>query len=89
MFSPFTRDRVNETQKVFFFKLIDYFYFWLHWVFLVVQGLSLVSASRGHSPLTCTGFSLRWSLDPWASVVAARGLSIWGARVLGHLDFSS
>ena len=47
MFSPFTRDGVNETQKVFFFKLIDYFYFWLHWVFLAVQGLSLSFREQG------------------------------------------
>ena len=36
--------------------------FWLHWVFIVARGLSLVVASGGYSSLWCTGFSLRWLL---------------------------
>ena len=43
----------------FFYKFINYFiYFWLCWVFVSVQGLSLVAASRGHSSSWCTGLSL-------------------------------
>ena len=37
-------------------------YFWLHWVFTAVCGLSLVVASGGYSSLRCVGFSLRWLL---------------------------
>ena len=44
--------------KIFF--LINLFiylfiYFWLCWVFVSVQGLSLVMASGGHSSSQCTG----------------------------------
>ena len=44
----------------FFFFLIIYLfiYFWLCWVFVSVQGLSLVAASRGHSSSRCAGLSL-------------------------------
>ena len=43
----------------FFSKFIYLFiYFWLCWVFVSVQGLSLVSASGGHSSSWCAGLSL-------------------------------
>ena len=32
-----------------FFFVILCLYFWLHWVFVAVCGLSLVAASRGYS----------------------------------------
>ena len=38
----------------------NFIYFWLHWVFIAVFGLSLVAASRGFSSLQCMGFSLQW-----------------------------
>ena len=48
----------------FFFKgiplfllFIYLFYFWLCWVFVSVQGLSLVAASGGHSSSRCVGLS--------------------------------
>ena len=44
-----------------FFKKIIYFYLfylWLCWVFVSVQGLSLVAASGGHSSLRCVGLLL-------------------------------
>ena len=49
---------------VFYFKFICLFiiYFWLHWVFIAVRGLSLVVVSGGYSSLWCMGFSLRWLL---------------------------
>ena len=63
----------------FFFFLI---YFWLHWVFVAVGGLSLVAASRatlrcGVWTYHCGGFSCcgAEALSAWASVVVARGLS--------------
>ena len=35
-----------------------FIYFWLRWVFVSVQGLSLVAASGGHSSSRCVGLSL-------------------------------
>ena len=46
----------------FFFKLINFFIYWLRWVFVAACGLSLVVASGGYSLLQCAGFSLRWLL---------------------------
>ena len=48
---------------VFFIPLFLLFiylfiYFWLCWVFVSVQGLSLVVASGGHSSSRCAGLSL-------------------------------
>ena len=43
----------------FFYKFIYFFiYFWLCWVFISVQGLSLVVASGGHSSSRCASLSL-------------------------------
>ena len=45
----------------FFFKnkfIYLFIYFWLCWVFVSVQGLSLVVASGGHSSSWCVGLSL-------------------------------
>ena len=39
-----------------------FIYFWLCWVFVSAQGLSLVAASGGHSSSRCTGLSLSWPL---------------------------
>ena len=46
----------------FFKKIILFIYFWLHWVFIAVRGLSLVEVRGGYSSLWCTGFSLQWLL---------------------------
>ena len=45
--------------SLFFFLIFIYLfiYFWLCWVFVSVQGLSLVAASGGHSSLQCAGLS--------------------------------
>ena len=55
----------------FFLKFIYLFnlfliFFWLHWVFVAVCGLSLVEASRGYFLLRCAGFLLRWLLLLWS-----------------------
>ena len=47
----------------FYCFVISFIYlFWLHWVSVATPGLSLVTASRGHSLLQCKGFSLQWHL---------------------------
>ena len=48
-------------SKVFFFNYL-FIYLWMCWVFVSVQGLSLVAASGGHSSSRCTGLSLSWLL---------------------------
>ena len=75
----------------FFFKFIYlciylfmyvFIYLWLCWVFVSVQGLSLVAASGGHSSSRCAGRSLSRPLllqstgsRRAGSVVVAHGLS--------------
>ena len=48
--------------KILFLKNYLFIYFWLHWVFVAMRGLSLVAASGGYSSLRCAGFSLQWLL---------------------------
>ena len=51
---------VTFKSTFFFFNNIFYLfiYFWLCWVFVSVQGLSLVVASGGHCSSQCAGLSL-------------------------------
>ena len=78
----------SEHQGVIIFLSIYLFiYFWLCWVFVSVQGLSLVVASGGHSSSWCAGLSLSWPLllrstgsRRAGSVVVAHGPSCSAAR---------
>ena len=63
-----------------FFKINLFIYFWLHWVFVAVRGLSLVAASGGYSSLRCAVFSLRWLLLLWSTGSRRAGFSICGTR---------
>ena len=45
----------------FYLSIYLFTYFWLHWVFVAVCGLSLVAASGGYSSLQCVGL-LWWLL---------------------------
>ena len=47
-------------DSFFLNKVIYFIYFWLHWVFAAVRGLSLVDVSGGYSLLWCA--SLSWLL---------------------------
>ena len=70
---------------MFFFFLINLFiYFWLHWVFVAVCGLSLVAVSWGYSSLRCTGFSLRWLLLLRSMGSRRAGFSSCDSRALEH-----
>ena len=67
----------NSTSSHFFF-----FFLWLCWVFVSVQGLSLVVASGVHSSSRCAGLSLSRPLLLWStgsrragSVIVAYGPS--------------
>ena len=60
---------------------LNFFYFWLHWVFIAAHGLSLVAASRatlcgGARASHCSGFSCcrARALGTQTSVVVARRL---------------
>ena len=55
-------------------------YFWLHWVFIAVHGLSLVVASGGYSLLRCAGFSLWWLLLLKSTGSRRVGFSSCGSR---------
>ena len=56
-----------------------YIYFWLCWVFVSVQGLSLVAASGGHSSSRWTGLSLSWPL-----LLRSTGSRCAGSVVVAH-----
>ena len=70
----------------------NFIWFWFHWIFVAVQGLSLIAESEGYSVVAVCGLltamtSLvsehgHWDTQP--SVVAARGSSSCGAQALKH-----
>ena len=71
---------------LFLKKFYLFIYLWLCWVFVSVQGLSLVVASGGHSSSQCVGLSLSRPLLLWStgsrcagSVVVAHGPSCYAA----------
>ena len=72
--------------ELFFKKLINLFiyYFWLCWVFVFVQGLSLVAASGGHSSSRCAGLSLWRPL-----LLRSTGSRHAGSVVMAHGSSSS
>ena len=67
----------------FFFILIFNFYlfiyFWLCWVFVSVQGLSLVAASGDHSSSRCAGLSLSRPL-----LLRSTGSRRAGSAIVAH-----
>ena len=73
-----------ETRTFFkiLYKFYLFIYFWLHWVFVAVHGLSLVVASGGYSSLRCMGFLLRWLLLLQSMGSRLTGSSSCGLRAL-------
>ena len=74
----------TENWVVFYFlKRLEFIYlliyFWLCWVFVSVQGLSLVVASRGHSSSRCAGLSLSQPL-----LLRSTGSRCTGSVVVAH-----
>ena len=65
-----------------YFILFIYFYFWLHWVFIAVHGLSLVVASGGYSLLWCVGFPSWWLLLLQSTGSRSVGFRSCGSRAL-------
>ena len=55
------------------------YYFWLCWVFVSVQGLSLLAASGGHSSPRCAGLSLSQPL-----LLQSTGSRRAGSVVVAH-----
>ena len=56
-----------------------FIYFWLCWIFVSVQGLSLVVASGGHSSSRCAGLSLSRPLP-----LQSTGSRRTGSAVVAH-----
>ena len=52
----------KKNQFIFYHESVLFIYFWLHWVFVAVCGLSLVALSGDYSSLWCTGLLLQWLL---------------------------
>ena len=67
-------------NKPNFYFIYLFIYFWLHWVFVAMHGLSLVVASGGYSSLWCAGFSLRWLVLLWSTGSRHAGFSSCGSR---------
>ena len=73
----------------YFFLIILFIYYWLHWVFIALCGLSLCVVSG--ATLHCSARVSHWSgfsccraqaLGTWASAVAACRLGSWGSQAL-------
>ena len=77
---------IYQLMDILFFFLIYFLfiYFWLHWIFVAVHGLSLVAASRGYSLLRCAGFSLQWLLLLQSTGSRHGGFSSCGSWALEH-----
>ena len=67
------------SSTLFFFNLILFIYLWLCWVFVSVQGLSLVAASGGHSSSQCGGLSLSRPL-----LLRSTGSRRAGSAIVAH-----
>ena len=64
---------------IYLFIYLFFYLFWLCWVFVSVQGLSLVAASGGHSSSRCAGLSLSWPL-----LLQSTGSRRTGSVVVAH-----
>ena len=73
-----------STFSSFFSRFILLIYFWLHWVFVVAHGFSLVEVSGGYSLLWCVGFSLLWLLLLQRAGCRRVVFSSCGSQALGH-----
>ena len=71
-------NRLVQWLQEFFF-LNKFIYFWLCWVFVSMQGLSLVAASGGHSSSRCVGLSLSRPL-----LLQSTGSRCAGSVVVAH-----
>ena len=79
-------------NKLTVLKCILFIYFWSHWVFLAVRGLSLVVESGGYISSCSVQTSHRsdfshcraQALGAWASVVAESGFSSSDSWALEH-----
>ena len=64
------------------------YFFWLHWVFIALRGLSLVASRAilhcgGRLLIKVASLVAEQALGTWSSVVAARGLRSCGSQALG------
>ena len=80
---------INHNYLFYFSFLKKLFIYWLHWVFIVVRGLSLVAVSGGLHFVALRGLLIAvashcgtQALGARASVVVARWLSSCGSQAL-------
>ena len=73
------RNVCSDPLPIIYLSIYLFIYFWLHWVFVAVHGLSLVAASGGYS-LWCAGFSLWWLLLLWRTGSRRAGFSNCGTQ---------
>ena len=66
-------------SQLFFPPFLFFIFFWLCWVFVSVQGLSLVAASGGHSSSRCVGLSLSQPL-----LLQSTGSRCAGSVIVAH-----
>ena len=86
---PPPRPHEGETQRPVFHLFV---YFWLHWVFVAVHGLSLLVESGHYSLVALRGLLIEVAslvaehglCGVWASVVAGCGLLTTGSVVVLH-----
>ena len=67
---------MSHVHILFFLIFMYLFYFWLHWVFVAAQGLSLVELSGGYSLAVVCGL-----LTAVASFVEEHGLQVWAQKL--------
>ena len=75
---------VKYNILLLFLFLNLFIYFWPHWVFVAVHGLSLAAASGAYSSFWCAGFSLWWLPLLWSTGSRRAGFSSCGMRALEH-----
>ena len=68
---------VYSSPLPIFLKNYLFIYLWLCWVFVSVQGLSLVVESGGHSSSRCVGFSLSRPLLLRSKAPDAQAQQLW------------
>ena len=77
----FPRWAILQQEQRWICDAFLFFFFFLCWVFIVAQGLSLVTVSWGCFSLWSMGFSLQWLLLLQSTHSRRKGSSSWGTQV--------
>ena len=89
-YSLFLHLHISQSPSLCFKTVIVLliYFFWLHWVFIALRGLSLVASRAilhcgGRLLIKVASLVAEQALGTWSSVVAARGLRSCGSQALG------